>query len=370
MPSDLLTFISLPIIKSVLVYTNIIFAAVILGLFITLLMHKVLVERRSRQLVRLKERYRQELSQRCRDPLSVVTIPSCHLHYEACCSIIVELQAGSDEKTNSLLRHYTRQLGIDRYYCRQVGSRSWKMRFKAIEQLGYLRYPGLRPFFIEAIENERDARIVAKALWALSQVAIAADLPLINQHLSNPLFMSGKFNEFIYTNIIRAFRERNDFAELLKLLEGLLSNRKLPMLLRRDIIQGCGETTLTQAAPLILATYRHAADLPEVRIACIRALERLAAPELIDIVAECLADPDWRLRAAAAKEAYRCPSVMIEPIRQALYDRNYHVRINAAESLGRLGDAGLAALAAEAASTDRFVRDVVGYVLKRQTHAA
>jgi HEAT repeat protein len=87
------------------------------------------------------------------------------------------------------------------------------------------------------------------------------------------------------------------------------------------------------------------------------------------MIAEGLRDSDWRVRAVAAKEAHICPEEIIEPLEKALYDPNYHVRINAAQALKQMGERGLTVLTRNTTSSDRFVRDVTHYVLADKAYA-
>jgi HEAT repeat protein len=61
---------------------------------------------------------------------------------------------------------------------------------------------------------------------------------------------------------------------------------------------------------------------------------------------------------------------IIDPLRKLLYDANYHVRINSALSLAKMGEEGVDALVEETRSDDRFVRDVTQFALKRLIYAS
>jgi hypothetical protein len=370
MPTLFTEFLSFPLLKEILLVTNVVLFVVIVSLFATLVVHKLAVEHWAQRLNELKERYLTDLSRACYDADLPVKRPNSRLEFEACGGAVTELLVIVDGDMATRMRSLALHLGIDHHYKKQLRSRSWVKRFAALERLGFLRCAELKPLFVDAITGENDLRIVAKALWALSLIATAKDLPLLNHRLQDALFMSGKFNQHLYANVIRAFRERGEEDAFLRLLGELIHDPALPVLLKRDILQACGEEQLLGAQETILDAYQRFADVPEMRIACIRALERLAVPFLTGLIADCLKDPDWRLRAAAAKEAYFCANGIVEPVRGALYDENYHVRINAAESLIRLGEQGQQALVAETRSADRFVRDVSQYVLKRMIYAA
>lgn len=370
MPSLIATIFSYSLLKQILLVTNLILGVVILVLFIFVLVHKRIVERTARRDRELRDGYLIDLSRACYDARLPLRRPATREEFEACGGAVTELLVSVDGEMATRIRRLARELGIERHYRVRLRSRSWVKRFAAVERLGYLGAAELKPLFIETLDREGDLRIVAKALWAVSLIATPDDLPLLNRHLQAPRFMSGKFNQFLYANVIRTFRERGEEELLAGLIGQLLADPSLPVLLKRDVVQACGEELFTRAQEEIRQTGERHADQPEMRIATIRALERLAVPYLTELITASLRDPDWRIRAAAAKDAHLCANGIVTPVRGALYDASYHVRINAAHSLVRLGEAGLQALVAETRSSDRFVRDVSQYVLKRMIYAA
>ena len=381
-------FISISLLKDALLAINLSLLLVNALLFAVLVTHKMHVERRARRLSALKTGYSDDLTCKYYDRSYHVRPPSTNLEFEACGSAFADLIMLDDRDMDLKLRQFFRDLGVDQYYIRRLRSRSWVKRYSAIEKLGFLRLPELRPLFSSCLEQERNLRVVSKLIWALSLIAQEGDMKLINGFLRNPRFMSGKFNEYIYINIIdsfcerlpdrdipppegqaaslaKAFHGRRGEADLVRLISTLINQGDIPLSLKRDIIQACGAKKLTPAQGTILGAYRRHNDTPEFKIACIRALERIAAPHLSVTVSECLTHPDWRVRTSAAKDAHRCGPDIIHQLRRAMYDENYLVRVNAAQSLMLLSFEGREALLAERKSEDHFVRDVSNFALKR-----
>ena len=94
-------------------------------------------------------------------------------------------------------------------------------------------------------------------------------------------------------------------------------------------------------------------------------LEKLGDSDIYAIIESALLDEDWRVRAVAAKNAEVCSDRIIEALEPVLKDKNYFVRINAAQALSRLGGKGKAVLIRLTASDDNFARDMAYYILSR-----
>jgi len=364
------TLMRLGYVKHVIVFFNVLLFVVTLGLFLTLLIHKVHVERRSRRLEQLKEQYLVDLVRKFYDPDVVVRAPATPLEFEALGAVSATMLVNVSGDLMEHVRREIRELRVVDHYRNLADSRSWSKRFVAVEKLGYFRFPGLRSLFLRLLEEEKDSRVIPKVLWALSLIVERDDLPAINRVLRHPLFMSGKFNEYIYATIIRTFREQGRDVELLAALGLIMADPELPIMLKRDIVQACGAEPFTGVQELVVDCFNRFNEVAEMRIACVRTLERLSALDAEWLLEKCLKDEDWRIRGVAAKNAYLYSSRIIDPLRKLLYDANYHVRINSALSLARMGEAGVEALVAETSSDDRFVRDVSQYVLKRLIYAS
>lgn len=357
-------------LRDIIIIVNVLLFVVTFLLFLVLLFHKLHVERRAKRLEELRETYLSDLARRFYDPSHPVSLPSNALEYEALGNVVATMLVNISGEMAENVRRCIRELGVDSYYRKMLESRRWVRRFVAVEKLGYFRFPELKSVFESVLAEEKDHRIIPKAVWALSVIAQRSDLPTINQVLKNPLFMSSKFNEYIYTNIIRAFREHEQEALLVEVLGELMADAELPVLLKRDIIQACGAEMFYPAQKLVLDCFSRFHDVAEMRIACIRTLERFSAVDEEWLLSECLQDSDWRIRGVAAKNAYLYSLNVIPPLRNLLHDESYHVRINSALALAKMGEAGLDVLVAETQSEDRFVRDVSQYVLKRLIYAS
>jgi len=103
-----------------------------------------------------------------------------------------------------------------------------------------------------------------------------------------------------------------------------------------------------------------------MRITCIRALGKMGGAEMCDIISESMRDPNWTVRAVSVKNAHLCPEDVVTSLKIALEDGNYHVRINAATALGKMGDRGFDVIKEALVSKDRFTRDVAQYVLQER----
>jgi HEAT repeat protein len=339
--------------------------SIIVVLFAVLIIHKLYVEHRSRRYGRLKSRYIGQLGKRLFDGDVRLDKPERYHEYDAWADVVAEMLANCLGETAERIKDEARGLNLGNYYREMAHTRSWMRRFIAVEKLGLMKLPEMKELYRSILQSEKDPHIISKTVWALSMVA-DEDVPAeVNKLLKNPAFMSSKFTEFIYTNIISSFRDAGLDESFLKFLGNAQTDHELPLVLKRDIIAACGSAQFFPARNLIRDYFSSYHNSPEMRIACIRALERLSDDKALQIFAEGVGDPDWRVRAVAAKSAYICGESVLGRLRTALRDRHYYVRMNAALSLAKLGPPGIAALSDVVQEDDRFAGDVARYVLKR-----
>ena len=333
-------------------------------LLFTLAAHTTYIELQEERFKKLQDFYERALLQKLADSSFHIKIPHSKVEFDALAEVLSQMIAGASGEIEKLLKEYARELGVAEFYKNMVGSRSWLKRFIAVEKLGLLKLPEMRAVFYHVLESEKDTGVLAKAVWAISFTLDEADLDVVNRVLDRPFFMSAKFAEYIYINIINAFRHRGMEARFVSYLKFIKDDKGISGALKRAIIEACGSAKLYSAKDIVMDYYRQFNQEPQMRITCLRALGELGGKDVLEAIRSGLNDADWRVRAVAAKSASICPEAIAGDLRACLYDSNYNVRLNAALSLSKLGDIGLSALEHEIDSDDRFVYDVTRFVLK------
>ena len=351
--------------KYFLLLTNGIFVLIFLTMFVALIVHKLHVERRQRQLNTLGEKYANLLAGKLLSPDVMIEKPRNDLEFEALGNAVIDMMAVSDPATVSQLRTISRSLDLDLHNQKRAASRSWIERYRAVEKLGFLKLPELEPLYYSILKKEKNLHVRTKTIWSLSMIADEHDLDLINTFLADPMFASSKFKEYIYSNIIRSFMEHDNENSFLRLFVEWKDDSKVPVQLKKDIISACGVAGLGSAKDAIKGYLEKFHDVPEMKIACIRALERLGDGDMYSIIVSALGDEDWRVRAVAAKNAEVCSDEIVGALEPALKDKNYFVRINSAQALSKLGEKGAAVLRRLTTSDDNFARDMAHYMLSR-----
>ncbi|HXE97857.1 MAG TPA: HEAT repeat domain-containing protein [Dongiaceae bacterium] len=338
---------------------------IIFFLFALLICHKVFVEYGARRYKRLKERYLEVMGQRMAGSDIRVAKPLKHQEYEVWGDVIAEMMANCEEETRERLKDEARNLGLDRYFKELTRSQSWTTRFLAVEKLGLMKLPEMKELYRSILQHEKDPHVINKTVWALSMIADEEVPDIINSVLRKPSFLSSKYAEFIYTNVIASFRDRGAEESLLGIFARIRSDEEIPLILKRDIIAACGVSQFYPSIEIVKEYFLHFPDSTDMRIACLRALERLSAGDACHIVAKGLRDTDWRMRAVAAKSGRVCGDGALATLTEALRDKNYYVRMNAALSLSRIGPRGIEALTGATLADDRFAGDIARFVLKR-----
>jgi HEAT repeat protein len=349
----------------VLTVAVLVMAFLVLALIVVTISHRALLDRRSKRMDRLRVRYHARMKEALRDPSAMIDTPRTSVEADALCDVIIEMldEASADEADR--LRKRARELGLDTRYKRLACSRSYVKRFRAIERLGFLKLPDTKYFLLSLLGRERAREVVARIVLALTFIVDEEeDLAIINQVLKSPFFKSSKFNEYVYCNIIRSLREAGKEQVFVEFLESLLTDAALPVALKKDIIEACGAAQCYAARDVTLQFFERYHAVPQMRIVCIRALARIGSTVLSEIVRSCLSDPDWRVRAVAARNGWLCSFDVVDHLAECVTDVNYHVRVNAAVSLSQMGLRGHAALSALHHSNDRFARDVARYIMQ------
>ena len=197
----------------------------------------------------------------------------------------------------------------------------------------------------------------------MSYVAEEDDLLTVLAALGDTQAMSAKFNEYLFTNIISEIRNRLGDTRAAAILEKIFTEERHPLFLKRDIMEACGRLAFIASESVIIDAFHRYGDRPEIRITALRALGEMASGQICDLLVGSLGDTDWRVRLTASRYAHLCPERSLARLESLLEDNNYHVRLNAAQTLASLGAPGRAALERARRGRDRFARDVSIYLL-------
>ncbi|UFS72880.1 HEAT repeat domain-containing protein [Geomonas sp. RF6] len=343
-----------------------VFCAICVVQLVVLVLHKLAVERRERREALLKSRYLARMYRSLVERRVMQSKPATREEYDALSDVCIYLMSSASAAELRLIADTARECGIADFYGHELArSHFWITKYQLVEKLGFLKLLELAPVFRRVLDEDEDQpQVVAKAAWALSLICREEDLPHLFARMSAPNFMSAKFNEHLFGNIIAAFRGRGESRRLLSLLSELLEGESIPLLVKRDFIEACGAAGFGEAEALITWSAQHLEESPEMRIACLRSMQKLGGGKVDSFILAGMRDSDWRVRAVAAKSVQRCSNDVVPALEEALSDQSYHVRVNAALSLAHKGEEGRAALSRQTGSRDRFVREVSRYVLR------
>jgi len=352
-------------IREVLDYVLISLLVTVLLLFFILIFHKLSIEFAERRRRRLRSRYSSYMRKFLLGRDGTVVRPRTKLGYEVLSALCIEKLQTSSEDDQEIIKHYIRGSFIAEYYRKMAESSSMPKRFHAVKRLGNFSLDELKQYFKDSLLDEKTDEVKGAIVWAMSRIANESTLDWITLILSTEISLSSKYNEYVYSNLIRSFQRKGIIVSFLAFLERLIVDQSFPLILKRDIIEACGSSHLNEASRLIVDFFFSADGHPAIKIACMRALGRLDCPEYGGVVTSALFHDDWRVRSQAAQAASACSDSAIPHLRNLLYDDYYYVRINAARSLSKLGDGGLSLLKSEMNSEDPFVRDTVRFMLRK-----
>ncbi|MDD2805896.1 MAG: hypothetical protein PHV33_10095 [Elusimicrobiales bacterium] len=276
---------------------------------------------------------------------------------EAIASVLDSFEGEVAAKAAQLLT----DLKIDAHYRRLARHSTWYKRGNAIDILSSFRLRANREFFLAVFRSEPSTDVKYRILYGLSRLTRDhAEIRELAHLLSSLPYLTAKYTEDIFFNIITALKAEGKEGEFGLFLAEILRDGEVLSLVKRDCLTACHAASCEKGSGLLKQYYEAYAHEPEIQIAAIRALAKMGNFSLIPAA---LRHADWRVRLTALKYSDLCCMDMLPEIRGLLRDNSYHVRLAAAMALARAGGAARAALKEEAASQDKFAAAAAAYAL-------
>lgn len=328
-----------------------------------LLWNKARVERSERRKEELK-RLAATAIVTALSPADLLTPPSSEEEYaayaESIASVLDSFEGEVAERAAGLLTAF----GISAHYRDLARSRSWYKRCNAVDMLTVFRLEENRDFFTGLFDSETSADVKYRVIRGLSLIVRGADdLGELACMLSGLPYLAPKYTEDLFYNAIirlKALGKEDEFGVFMRLI---MRDERVLTGIKRDCLTACHAAICEKGRPLLKEYYAAHPGEPEILAACVRALARAGDFTLLP---GALRHPDWRVKLAALKNAHLCCEDLTGEIAELLSDPNYHVRLNAATTLARAGERGLAALRSAAASRDRFAAETAAYALEQE----
>jgi hypothetical protein len=294
-------------------------------------------------------------------PEEVLPRPRTALQYEAygeaASSIIESFEGEIAWRASQLLYAF----GVDLYFQRLARNPAWYKRAHAIDILASLKLKKNKEFFAAVFRSETSNEVKYRILYGLSLLARGReDVYTISALLSTLPYLTAKYTEDIFLNVINALKESGKEDEFGSFLMSIMTDAKITAGVKRDCLSACHAAGCEKAGPIVREYYKRFQAEPEIIIACVKTLANIGD---FSVLPETLRHADWRVRLVSLKYAHLCGADVSLQLKDLMRDGNYHVRLNAALALSRLGDAGFVLLRAETASPDKFSADAARYAL-------
>ncbi|HAN05773.1 MAG TPA: hypothetical protein DCW72_08995 [Elusimicrobia bacterium] len=255
-------------------------------------------------------------------------------------------------------------LGIDDHYRRLARHRVWYKRGNAIDILSSFRLKSNREFFLAVFRSEPALDVRYRIIYGLSRLAREhADIRALARLLSGLPYLTAKYTEDIFYNIITSLKASGSEAEFGIFMREIMHDKTVLNLVKRDCITACYAAGCERGRGLLREYYAAFPGEPEILISAVKALARVGD---FSVTAEALKNPDWRVRLAALKHAHLCCMDMLPEIRAMLNDPSYHVRLNAALALAKGDNKCRVALREAAAGPDAFAASAAAYALTQE----
>lgn len=335
-------------------------AAFNLSEVIFLLVHKARMERNEARKEALKRRVSTAIIT-VTDPAEILPKPSDYVeqaaYSEAISSVLESFEGEIAQRASGLVR----KLGIDDYYRRIARDAAWYKRANAIDTLSAFRLPHNREFFLAVFRSESSADVRYRIIFGLSLLPRnSEDIATISRFLSSLPYLTAKYTEDIFFNIITALKLAGKEEDFGTFLDGIMNDSSIRPLIKRDCIAACHAAACERAAAVVKRYFLTFKSEPEILIACVRSLVRMGN---FDVIHEALFHPDWRVRLTGLKYAHLSKDDLLADLRRLLHDANYHIRVNAGIALSRLGAPGAQVLRNTVETGDKFAADAAAYAL-------
>lgn len=256
-------------------------------------------------------------------------------------------------------------LKIDAHYRSLARHRTWYKRGNAIDILSSFRMRDNREFFLAVFRSEPSSDVKYRILYGLSRLTRDhAEIRELAELLSSLPYLTAKYTEDIFFNIISALKAEGREEEFGLFMKESLDDKKVLNLVKRDCITACHAASCEKGRGVLKQYYETHGDEPEIQIAAVKALAKMGDFALIP---QALRHADWRVRLTALKYADLCCMELLPEIRGLLRDSSYHVRLAAAMAMARAGGAARDSLREEASSQDKFAAAAAAYALTQDT---
>jgi DNA-binding Lrp family transcriptional regulator len=331
-------------------------AAEIIYLFI----HKANVEKDEKRKEELKHRAATAIIT-VTDPTAVLKRPAEELEYSAYSEAVASVIESFEGEVAGRAAGIITAFGIDSYYRNLARGPVWYKRASAIDILSSFKLKENREFFLGVFRSETSNTVKYRVLYGLSLlVRDLNDIDQVAKMLSSLPYLTAKYTEDIFFNIITAVKLAGKEDEFGLFMTRSMKDPGVRLLLKRDALSACYYASCERAMPIVKAYYDFFPDEPEILVACIKSLVRMGD---FSITRGALKHKDWRVRLTAVKYAQLGGTEILPDLEAMLRDRNYHLRVNAAIALTKMNAQGMKILRAEAASKDKYAADAASYAL-------
>ncbi|MCS7080059.1 MAG: HEAT repeat domain-containing protein [Chloracidobacterium sp.] len=274
--------------------------------------------------------------------------------------------AATDARRKSLALLYE-NLGLIADDIQIIHNGTLEERSRAVFRLGWLRHlPALEA--LERVTKHSCTELRLVAIWALTEIADGRGIKPVVIALSeaNGWQIMQAANRLMGMQLDLTL----PLMELLDSAGGMRERRERITATVLDLISDFGARARQYINPI--AGRQAALRLLDsgsvnIRTRALRALTALGveSPQEVEAILRALNDNDWEVRAVAARAIGDLQLLAgLSGLRQAVSDKAWWVRHNAAQALKKLGDAGEMVLLQLMQSDDRFARETVIQVMQ------
>lgn len=287
--------------------------------------------------------------------------PKTTIEYFAFVNVIIYFILKYKNKSEFLL-DLLEEKGVISYLKKVAANKLSYNRVQAIEKLSLLHDNKLKGFLFQIVVNENHKRSKEHAFTGVSHLVRKDDLPYVLSEFVK-LKSSGKFLEYLFSNMIKSLQKNNEESGVFDILYYFFNIKGNEKLLK-SFVEAIGYLKVDLCSDEFYDLY-FMAQTTELKIAIIRTIGLLKQSEKADeAMIFALHSPKEIIRVSAAKNLNIMDFDKYKDfLKTILTDDNYTVRLNSALSLGQTNKGKQMLSEIYETSDDNYAKEMAKYAL-------
>lgn len=344
------------------------FGVFIVVLIISIIIYKIVLERKKSKALINSKKIKEEVQKVIENKKYIknkISTPKTKMDFFSLTNASIEaLKESREDETKELLYNLLEDKEVISYLKDLIRNKTSISRLESVEKMGLLFYERNKYFLFSILENEKEkSRMYFHTLIALSYIIRRDDLKFFLEEVVRVRSNSGKYLEFLFTNVIKRMveiGEQDTAIDIVYFLYQIDDNEKL----LKSFLDAVGYLKINYINDEIFDLYFMTNNIG-LKTTVVRTIGQLNANEKFDdVILFAIESDNEIIRIAASKnmnifniEKHR------EKLKKAIFDKNYNVRLNAAIALSKKEEGIKILKEIYLESSDNYARETAMYAI-------